>query len=157
MGGSPPCRSGTNHAGSCLIHAVASRAVDVLTDLLPRSRARRAAFSHSTAHGDWGVAFGQVPGVAVHAIVEGDIHVWAHDPGAALGVGAGDLVLVRGAVAHQMAHPPGAPGTPVVALGAPAASSGGGARRVVIGDVAGGERARFFCGAYMFEGDVCDG
>src|SRR3954467_15000549 len=69
MGGSPSCRSATNHAGSCLIHAVASRAVDVLTDLLQRSRARGAAFSHSTAHGDWGVAFGQVPGLAVHAIV----------------------------------------------------------------------------------------
>ena len=43
--------------------------MDVLTDLLQRSRARGAAFAHTTVHGDWGVRFPAGPRVSVHAIV----------------------------------------------------------------------------------------
>src|SRR4051812_27435250 len=78
-----------------------SHVVDVLTDLLERSRARGAAFSHSTIHGRWGLAFDAVPGLAVHAIVEGEVHlITAHET---LRLLPGDIVLVRGGLEHRLA------------------------------------------------------
>src|SRR3954452_11289853 len=81
--------------------------MDVLTDLLQRSRARGAAFSHTTVHGDWGVRFPAGPRISVHAIVAGDAQLWADDPRDALALSAGDIVLVRESVQHQMAHAAG--------------------------------------------------
>jgi AraC-like DNA-binding protein len=129
--------------------------VDVLTDLLQRSRARGAAFSHSTVHGGWGLRFAPVPGVAVHAVVEGELHLWAQDPSDALALLPGDLVLVRGSLTHHMAHTPGAPCDPLETHLA-AGPQPGSSRRFVAGATQDGLPAVFFCGAYMFEGDLCD-
>jgi AraC-like DNA-binding protein len=130
--------------------------MDVLTDLLQRSRARGAAFSHSTVHGDWGLRFQPVPGVAVHAVVEGEMHLWADDPRAALALLPGDLVLVRGSLTHHMGHAAGAPCDPLETHLA-AGPQPGSSRRFVAGGPQDGPAAVFFCGAYMFEGDLCDG
>jgi AraC-like DNA-binding protein len=127
--------------------------MDVLTDLLQRSRARGAAFSHSTVHGDWGVRFGAVPGLAVHAIVDGETHLWVDDPEDSQRLLPGGIVLVRG-LTHRMAHAPGAPCVPIeglMAVGGPPGES----RRVRLGDPEDAPAAVFFCGAYMFEGDLC--
>jgi AraC-like DNA-binding protein len=128
--------------------------VDVLTDLLQRSRARGAAFSHSTVHGDWGLRFGALGGLAVHGVVDGEIHLWVDDPDDALRLLPGDIVMVRGALNHQIAHAPGAPCVPLeerlVVGGAPGRS-----RRALLGGPEDGPRAVFFCGAYRFEGDLC--
>jgi AraC-like DNA-binding protein len=112
-------------------------AVDVLTDLLGRSRARGAAFAHTTVQGDWGVEFSSGPRVSLHAIVAGDAYLWAGDPGAALRLTAGDVVLVRESTRHHMAHAPGAACIPFSAV-----------PRAATGDTV------FFCGAYDFEGDL---
>jgi AraC-like DNA-binding protein len=130
-----------------------SRGMDVLTDLLQRSRARGAAFSRSTVHGAWGITYPPTAGVAVHGIVDGEVHVWSDDPALARRVLPGDFVLVRGSVEHHMAHTPGAPCRPlgqVSTSGAPGAAT----RTVTIADRGDGPGAVFFCGAYLFEGDL---
>src|SRR3979409_498448 len=81
--------------------------VDVLTDRLQRSRARGAAFSHTTARGSWGVRFPAGPRVSVHAIVAGEAHLWADAPAQASRLVSCDIVLVRESIQHQMAHAPG--------------------------------------------------
>jgi AraC-like DNA-binding protein len=130
--------------------------VDVLTDLLQRSRARGAAFSHSTMRGDWGLTYGAIPGLAVHAIVDGDIYVWCNDEHASTRLLPGDIVLVRGDVEHHMAHAAGAPCTPMEEL-VTRESRRAPAWRLSSGDGEAGPAAVFFCGAYMFEGDLCAG
>jgi AraC-like DNA-binding protein len=115
--------------------------VDVLTDLLARSRARGAAFAHTTVRGDWGVAFSSGPRVSVHALVAGDAYLWADDPGDALRLTAGDVVLVRESTRHQMAHAAGADCLPFHEV--PRDDGGGDGPATV-----------FFCGAYDFEGDL---
>jgi AraC-like DNA-binding protein len=122
--------------------------VDVLTDLLQRSRARGAAFAHTTVHGDWGVRFPAGPRVSVHAIVQGEAHLWADAPEDAARLAPGDIVLVRESQRHHMGHLPGAPCIPFADL--PFDPTG--RRRIVDGE---GPATVFFCGAYDFEGDLC--
>jgi AraC-like DNA-binding protein len=128
-----------------------SRLVDVLTDMLERSRARGAAFSHSTIRGRWGLRFDAVPGLAVHAIVEGEMYLSAGDE--TLRLLPGDIVLVRGGLDHRLAIAPDAYCLPLADFLAESAVHGS-PRRFVSGDF--GEPAVFFCGAYLFEGDICD-
>jgi AraC-like DNA-binding protein len=136
--------------------------MDVLTDLLARSRARGAAFAHSTIHGPWGLAFPTGPGLAVHAVVDGEVHLWtgpSEEPTSAstvLALGPGDIVLVRGDVEHRMGRTPGArcrPMDDVVSAG----PLPGSARRFGSGEPDGRAPAVFFCGAYLFDGDLCAG
>jgi AraC-like DNA-binding protein len=127
--------------------------MDVLTDLLQRSHARGAAFSRSTVRGAWGISYPPSKGIAVHGVVEGETYLWSDDPAQARHVLAGDLVLVRGAVAHRQAHAPGAECRPmgeVPATGAPGAAT----RTLSIDDRGDGAGAVFFCGAYQFDGDL---
>ena len=130
--------------------------MDVLTDLLQRSRARGAAFSHSTMRGEWGVTFPTIPGLAVHAIVDGEIYLWTDDEHASTRLLPGDMVLVRGDVEHHVAHAPGARCTPMQEL-ITHDSRRSPAQRLADGLGATGPAAVFFCGAYMFEGDLCAG
>ncbi|MEZ0092290.1 AraC family transcriptional regulator [Streptacidiphilus sp. EB129] len=128
--------------------------MDVLTDLLQRSRARGAAFSHSTAHGAWGVRFPAGSKLAIHGILGGEAFAWTDDTGRSRHVLSGDIVLVRGPAEHFMAHVPGADVIPF--LGLPSSGPPGGARRMVFG-TGSGEPTTFFCGAYTFEGTLCTG
>lgn len=115
--------------------------MDVLTDLLQRSRARGAAFSRTTFHGDWGVRFPGTATLAVHAVLDGEMHGWVRDPADAQHLVTGDVVLVRTG-AHHVAHTPGAPCREwaEVATG--------------VGSPVDGPPAVLFCGAYLFEGDL---
>lgn len=125
-----------------------SHVVDVLTDMLQRSRARGAAFSHSTIRGGFGLAMDAVPGLAVHAIVDGELYLWVDgEPERLLG---GDIVLVRGGLDHHIATEHGRPCQPLHEYMEQARV---GPRRFVRGTD--GERSEFFCGAYVFEGDIC--
>jgi AraC-like DNA-binding protein len=128
--------------------------VDVLTDLLQRSRARGAAFSRTTVYGRWGLRFPAGAGLAVHAIVDGEVWLWVNDPEHSLRLLPGDVVLVREATEHHVAHLPGAP---CLALEQAIGPGTGVSRRVALGDPEQGSAASFFCGAYRFEGDLCDG
>jgi AraC-like DNA-binding protein len=128
--------------------------VDVLTDMLQRSRARGAAFSHSTARGEWGVRFPRGAALAIHGILGGEAFAWTDRPEDAHRVLTGDIVLVRGPSAQHMAH---APGAHLIAFdGHPTAGPPGGARRMDFGSPS-GHPTTFFCGAYRFEGDLCGG
>lgn len=138
------------HAGIARSDMPSSHLVDVLTDMLQRSRARGAAFSHSTIRGPWGLRFDGVPGLAVHAIVDGEMYLWAGgEPERLLG---GDIVLVRGGVDHSIATAPGRPCRPLAEY---MEATRVGPRRFVSGRD--GERSEFFCGAYVFEGDIFEG
>jgi AraC-like DNA-binding protein len=124
--------------------------MDVLSDILRRSRARGALFSHSTVSGEWGVRFPAGPRVAVHVIVAGEAHLWAEDDHRqSLRVGAGDIVLARESLSHAMAHAPGAACIPFAEL-----PRGDGARARLLTGHGDGPEAVFFCGAYDFQGDL---
>lgn len=128
--------------------------MDVLTDLLQRSRARGAAFSHTTARGEWGVQFpSRGSRLAIHGILGGEAYAWTDDPGRARHVLTGDIVLVRQPSEQFMAHAAGADVVPFHCLAA-AGPAGGGARRLVAGS-GNGDPTTFFCGAYLFEGELC--
>lgn len=131
--------------------------VDVLTDMLQRSRARGAAFSHSTARGAWGVRFPAGTGahLAIHGILGGEAFAWTDDaPDQARHVVSGDVVLVQGPSLHFMAHAPGADAVPFGSQ--PASGPPRGAARLAYGSGS-GDPTTFFCGAYRFEGDLCGG
>lgn len=129
-----------------------SQSVDVLTDLLQRSRARGAAFSRTTGHGEWGLRFpGGAVALAVHAVVEGEVHIWTADPAQSVRLLGGDLALVREPPAQHLAHAPGAscrPSAEVMTAGT------GVSDRIELGCPADGPAANFFCGAYRFDGDL---
>lgn len=126
--------------------------VDVLTDLLQRSSARGAAFSRTTAHGDWGLRFGGGAALAVHVVVEGEVHLWTTRPEQAVRLLPGDIALVREPEAQHLAYAPGASCRPAAEVMAPGT---GVSRRITLGEAGDGPPATFFCGAYRFEGDLC--
>ena len=126
--------------------------MDVLTDLLQRSSARGAAFSRTTAHGDWGLRFSGGAALAVHVVVEGEVHVWTTQPERSVRLLPGDVVLVREPASQHLAHAPGAACRPASEVMAPGA---GVSNRMRLGTADGGARTTFFCGAYRFEGDLC--
>jgi AraC-like DNA-binding protein len=126
-----------------------SISVDVLTDLLQRSRARGAAFSRSTLHGDWGLRFPVNGTLAIHAIVDGEMFAWTDDPSRSTRLIGGDVVLLR-ASPHHIASAPGRPTVPFVDL----LGGAGVSRRARLGTPAAGPAADFCCGAYLFEGDL---
>ena len=128
--------------------------MDVLTDLLQRAGARGAAFSRTTAYGEWGLLFPGGGVLAVHAIIEGSASLWLDDEGEALSLLGGDIALVREDIPHHLAH---APGAACVALRELLAPGIGVSRQVSVGAVQDEPSAAFFCGAYRFEGDLCGG
>jgi AraC-like DNA-binding protein len=121
-------------------------AVDVLTDLLQRSRARGAAFSQSTMHGAWGVRFPGTASLAIHSILDGEMYGWVKDPAQAQRLVGGDVILVKRGE-HQIAHTAGASCRPWSEYGVAG-------RRLVVGDPCDGPPAVFFCGAFLFDGDL---
>lgn len=123
--------------------------MDVLTDLLQRSRARGAAFSRSTLHGDWGLRFPVDGTLAIHAIVDGEMFAWTDDPNHPTRVTGGDVLLLR-ASPHHLASTPGRPTTPYLNLLSGALTT----RHARLGEPADGPAADFCCGAYLFEGDL---
>jgi AraC-like DNA-binding protein len=135
--------------------------VDVLTDLLARSRARGAGFAHTVVRGAGGVRFPPGPGLAVHVMVDGEAFLTSDGPEGPEGAApvrlvAGDLVLVRGTVTHALASGVGAPCRELVDLLAEGPVAGS-SRAYAVGPDEGPTTAVFFCGAYLFDGDLCDG
>ncbi|HEX4247586.1 MAG TPA: AraC family transcriptional regulator [Pseudonocardia sp.] len=123
--------------------------MDVLTDLLQRSRARGAAFSRSTLHGQWGLTFPVNGTLAIHAIVDGEMFAWTDDPGRATHVIGGDVLLLR-ASPHHLGTAPGVSTVPFVSLLGNRVS----ARCARVGSPTDGPAGEFCCGAYLFEGDL---
>jgi AraC-like DNA-binding protein len=128
--------------------------MDVLTDLLQRSRARGAAFSRTSAHGTWGLTFRSDAALSIHALVEGEAHLWTDDPDSSVRLMPGDVALVRQDIEHHLAGAPGADCVPFASVLEPGA---GASNRGTLGSPSDGPPTTFFCGAYMFEGDLCDG
>lgn len=123
--------------------------MDVLTDLLTRSRARGAAFARARARGDWGIALPAVPGPTLHTVLRGEVTFWAGDPADAITIRPGDVLLVRERTEQHLAHAAGAACVPIEQLAAEAPG-----RQLVLERPGGSAAAAFFCGAYLFEGDL---
>jgi AraC-like DNA-binding protein len=126
--------------------------MDVLTDLLTRSRARGAAFARARARGDWGISFPAVPGPTVHTVLEGQVALWTGNPGDALALRPGDVVLVRQQTEQHLGHTAGASCVPIEELAA-----GSPDRQIMLERPGSPASAAFFCGAYLFEGDLSGG
>ena len=128
--------------------------MDVLTDMLARSRARGAGFAYSTLHGATGVSLPPGPGLGVHVIVDGEAWLCLDSGAEPVRVATGDVLVVQGARAHRVAVIPDTPCVPLVDLMArgPLAPS---SRHYAVGDLDAPVSSVFFCGAYMFEGDLC--
>jgi AraC-like DNA-binding protein len=126
--------------------------MDVLTDVLTRSRARGAAFARTHARGNWGVAFAPVPGPTLHTVIEGQAVWWSEGPGDALTLRPGDVVLVRPQIDQHLAHAAGASCVPIETL-----AGGSPDHQIRLERPGSPGPATFFCGAYMFEGDLSDG
>lgn len=126
--------------------------MDILADLLTRARARGALFSHSTLRAPWGLEFhdGQVA-LSVHAVLAGEM--WVERAGnAPLRLLQGDLLLVNSKAPYAFVHAPGARVRPLGELLAPGPQAG--TRRFSLGG--GGLETGLVCGAYTFEGAICD-
>ena len=122
--------------------------MDVLADLLTRARARGAVFAHSTLRGDWGLEFGDEQPLSLHAVLEGELHVET-DGEAPVRLLQGDLLLVRSPSPYRFVHRPGAAAIPV----ADVADAMDGRRYESPGD---GPATVVVCGAYSFDGSICD-
>lgn len=126
--------------------------MDVLADLLTRARARGAVFAHSTLRRPWGLEFVDDQPLTLHAVLEGELHV-AMDGEPPLRLLQGDVLLVRADRPYRFTHAPGAPARPLLdVLAAPGMRSDG-RRHEAPGD---GPATVLLCGAYAFEGSVCD-
>jgi AraC-like DNA-binding protein len=126
--------------------------MDVLTDLLTRSRARGAAFARARASGDWGIALPAVEGPTLHTVLEGQVVLWIDDPGDAVVLRPGDVMLVSEQTEQHLGHAPGASCAPIEQLAADSPD-----RQIVLERPGSPAGAAFICGAYMFEGDLSAG
>ena len=125
--------------------------MDVLADLLTRARARGALFARSTLRAPWGLELEDrhVP-LSVHAVLAGQL--WAQVDGLApQRFLQGDLFLVRSDAPYRFVHEPGAATRSLSDV----LASGDGSRVHALGG--GGPETVLLCGAYTFEGFVCDG
>ncbi len=125
--------------------------MDVLTDLLSRAHARGALFAHTTLPAPWGLRFADRTPLAFHTVLEGEAWARRDDEDTWRRVGAGEVLLVRAPSAHAMAS---APGAPTVDLDAVIDDWRLGPRRFAMPGA--GPETVLLCGAYGFEGSVCD-
>jgi AraC-like DNA-binding protein len=90
-----------------------------------------------------------VAGPTLHTVLEGQVVFWADEPGEALMLRPGDVMLVRQQTEQHLGHAPAAPCVPIEELAA-----GSPDRQIVLERPGSPASAAFFCGAYMFEGDL---
>lgn len=126
--------------------------MDVLSDLLARARAHGALFSDSSLVAPWGIEFLDELPVSVHAVIEGEMVVEA-DGEAPVRALQGDLLLIRHDRPYRFVHREGAPARPLAAYLEEAGKRAG---RVFLADEGDGPRTHFVCGAYTFDGALCD-
>jgi AraC-like DNA-binding protein len=126
--------------------------MDVLADLLTRARARGGLFAHSTLRPPWGLEFVDDDPLTLHAVLEGEIHVEMEGE-VPLRLLQGDVVLVRADRPYRFTHAPGAPASPLPEALAAGDVRSQGRRHEWPGD---GPSTVLLCGAFAFEGSVCD-
>ena len=129
--------------------------MDVLADLLQRSRAHGAVFAHSTFHAPWGLEITDHGPLSFHAVLEGGM--WLLPPAGtgmeSAWLSQGSVALVRSPFAHRLADDPATPTRPIAMAddwrvpGDPYRyrNQGIGLRTVLL------------CGAFRFESDICAG
>jgi len=127
--------------------------MDVLADRLERARARGAVFVLSTLTPPWGVEMTDATPLSVHAVLQGEVWLTPAE-GEPVRLLQGDVALVHSAHAYRLADDPATACLPP----APVPNSGDGQALVQSLGGAGGREATtvLLCGAYRFEGDVCD-
>lgn len=125
--------------------------MDVMADLLERARARGAAFALTTVYGEeWGLCF-EPARLAVHVVLAGEAVL--RSPGGVTTVRAGDVAAVRTTGAHSLA---GRPGAALVDLSRFLEAPGVRRSDHVYRREGDGAATTFVCGAYRFDGDLCN-
>jgi len=86
--------------------------MDVLTDVLSRTGARGTVFARTSMRAPWGIRFSPEPRLHFHAVLWGTC--WLRGPavGTPLKLSQGDLVLLNGPIAYELADGPEAPAEP---------------------------------------------
>jgi AraC-like DNA-binding protein len=118
--------------------------VDLLQEHLIRARASGGVFARSAANPPWGLRLSGIQ-LAVHAVLQGRIWLWAEEGDEPVELTTGDLAFVRGGPDHFVAHQPGAPCVSPDEFRLRHAADHSEL------DVRG---AVFLCGAYQFAGDI---
>jgi AraC-like DNA-binding protein len=93
-----------------------------------------------------------VPGPTLHTVLEGQVTFWTGDPGDTVAMRPGDILLVRQQTQQHLGHAPGASCVPIEELAAGSLD-----RQIVLERPGSPAGAAFFCGAYLFEGDLSAG
>lgn len=142
---------GSSEAARCLCDRLA---VDVLADLLGRSRASGALFARTDLHGVGGLRLPATAPLSLHVVDHG--RLWLDVDGRVSEAEQGDVLLVRTPTAVSVLAGEGehAEALDVLLAGPGAPPPGPGVRHLVLpGD---GERATLLCGAYELAGSVCE-
>ena len=123
--------------------------MDLLNDHLTRARACGAVFARTVAEPPWGLRLAGTIPLAVHTVARGRAWLWLDgDPGSAVQLSPGDVMLVRGGPDHYIGHEPGADCLEPEEFRA---------RHGQDGDTDDPRATVFLCGAYRFSGDIGSG
>jgi AraC-like DNA-binding protein len=125
--------------------------VDVLEDLLTRSRARGSIFAASILRGPWGLAFGDDGRVSLHPVLAGEL--WCRVGDQVEHARGGDIVLLRGGQKFELLSAPDGEAAPLEAVLARAGVPAHGRRLELIGEE---PPTELLCGAYSFTGSLCE-
>jgi AraC-like DNA-binding protein len=85
-------------------------------------------------------------------VLEGQVTLWTGNPRDALALRPGDVVLVRQRTEQHLGHASGAACVPIEVLAADSPD-----RQIMLERPGSPASASFFCGAYLFEGDLAGG
>lgn len=127
--------------------------MDVLADRLRRARARGAVFALSTLTPPWGVELTDAAPLSLHAVLQGEVWLTRRG-GEPVRLLQGDVALVHAPDPYRLADDPATPCRPITAV--PAGGDGGAVVQSLGGGRDGEPATVLLCGAYRFEGDVCD-
>jgi AraC-like DNA-binding protein len=88
----------------------------------------------------------------VHTVLAGQVTFWTTDPSDTVVLGSGDVLLVRQQTRQYLGHASGAPCVSIEQLAAGSLD-----RQIVLERSGSPASALFFCGAYLFEGELSAG
>jgi AraC-like DNA-binding protein len=132
--------------------------MDVLADRLHRARARGAVFALSTLQAPWGVEMADTTPLSLHAVLRGEVWLTpSAGPDGSVGEPVrllqGDVALVHSGGTYGLSDDPATPRVPLADV---PGRVDGSAVVQDLGGPAAGPTTLLLCGAYRFEGDVCD-
>jgi len=127
-----------------------------MADRLQRARARGAVFALTTLRGPWGILMHDDTPLSLHAVLGGEVWLTPLGPGGGPGEPVrllqGDVALVHSGTPYRLSDRPDRPCLPLEEL------AGASHRTASVQEFGTGRgpATLLLCGAYRFDGDVCD-